>query len=120
MNLKYNSIGPSYYKLEGDKVSPCRDKSEIKLPHRFLSTTVFYGNYEVRVSTVFLSLDHDFTCSGEPVLFETMSFCEQIPSEVFQIERRYRSYDEAVEGHNEAILEAVKMVFQCWNLNEIL
>lgn len=49
---------------------------------------------EVRVSTVFLAIDHNWG-SGPPVLWETMVFGGPLDQE--QI--RYRSHDAAVVGH---------------------
>lgn len=61
---------------------------------RVLSTEIG----DVRVSTVFLGLDHSFG-EGAPVLFETMIF----GGEHDQYQDRYCSYDEAEKGHQEAI-----------------
>jgi len=49
---------------------------------------------EIRVSTVFLGLDHSFSGS-EPVLFETMIF----GGEHDQDQWRYKTWKEAVDGH---------------------
>lgn len=48
----------------------------------------------VRVSTVFLGLNHSFR-SGPPLLFETMIF----GGEHDQFQERYRTRDEALAGH---------------------
>lgn len=52
---------------------------------------------DVKVSTVFLGLDHSFG-DGEPLLFETMIF----GGEHDQYQDRYSTWDEAVEGHKKA------------------
>lgn len=57
---------------------------------------------EVKVSTVFLGLDHNWG-DGPPVLWETMIFGG--PHDEYQ--ERYTSHDEAVAGHTKA-LELVK------------
>ena len=49
---------------------------------------------DVRVSTVFLGLDHSFG-SGPPLLFETMVFGGPLDQE----QDRYSTWDEAVAGH---------------------
>lgn len=49
---------------------------------------------DVRVSTVFLAMDHSFE-GGAPILFETMVF----GGEFDQSQYRYRTWDEAVNGH---------------------
>lgn len=55
----------------------------------------------VRVSTVFLGLNHNFG-SGEPVLFETMIFGGPLDNETW----RYATYDQAERGHQEALTQA--------------
>ena len=53
---------------------------------------------DIRVSTVFLGLDHGFGAE-EPVLFETMIF----GGEYDEYCERYCTWDEAVEGHAKAV-----------------
>lgn len=48
------------------------------------------------VSTVFLALDHNFTGSGAPILWETMIF--PMGSMIEEYCARYTSYKEAVRG----------------------
>ena len=57
---------------------------------------------DVRVSTVFLGLDHSFF-GGKPLLFETMIFGGNND----QYQARYPTKEEALAGHGFA-LEAVK------------
>lgn len=57
---------------------------------------------DVKVSTVFLGLDHSFA-HGAPVLFETMVFGGPLDQE----QERYATRDEARAGHA-AMLERVK------------
>lgn len=52
----------------------------------------------IRVSTVFLGLDHGFG-PGAPVLWETMIFGG--PHDEYQ--ERYTSYDDALAGHARAV-----------------
>ncbi len=52
---------------------------------------------KVRVSTIFLGLDHSFN-GGKPVLFETMIF----GGKHNEYQERYSTWDEAVEGHKKA------------------
>ncbi len=60
---------------------------------------------QLRVSTVFLGVDSQFT-EGQPVLFETMVFKgEQLDWEYDGA--RYRTWEEAKAGH-EAIVELIK------------
>lgn len=55
------------------------------------------GNRRVRVSTVFLGVDHNFR-DGPPLLWETMIFGG--PHDGYQ--RRYSSRDAAYAGHQDA------------------
>lgn len=59
------------------------------------------------VSTVFLGVDHSLG-SGPPLLFETMIFEDGDMSGVFT--RRYSTYAEALEGHEESIREFFNVV----------
>jgi hypothetical protein len=53
----------------------------------------------VRVSTVFLGLDHNFGFGGLPILFETMIFGGEHDS----YQDRYSTREEAVIGHAKAL-----------------
>jgi len=53
----------------------------------------------VRVSTVFLGIDHNFSDLGPPLLFETMIFGG--PHDGYQ--DRYATRDEAIAGHARAL-----------------
>lgn len=59
---------------------------------------------KVRVSTVFLGLDHSFGADGPPLLFETMSFGKR-PFD--QEQTRCSTWDEAVLMHH-AMCERVR------------
>lgn len=58
----------------------------------------------LRVSTVFLGIDHGFSFPElvdiEPVLFETMVF-DSDGGNTYQ--RRYKSYDAAIRGHKRIV-----------------
>ena len=58
---------------------------------------------DIRISTVFLGLDHNFMFDGPPVLWETMIFGGQFDGE----QDRYTSYEDAVAGHA-AMVQKVK------------
>lgn len=51
----------------------------------------------VRVSTVFLGLDHNFRAAGPPILWETLVFGGVLDGEM----RRYASREAALLGHQE-------------------
>lgn len=56
------------------------------------------------ISTVFLVIDHSFG-RGDPILFETMIFYEGggVSPLAEQYMERYRSWDAAMAGHEEAV-----------------
>ncbi len=54
---------------------------------------------EVRVSTVFLGLDHNWRTKGPPILFETMAFGGSLDME----QERYATLKEAQEGHKRMV-----------------
>jgi len=58
---------------------------------------------DVRVSTVFLGLDHGFG-HGPPLLFETMVFVNGSSEGM----ARYATWDEAVEGHQRMVMQVFK------------
>jgi hypothetical protein len=72
----------------------------------------------LRVSTVFLGLDHNFDKIGPPVVFETMIFSRSEWSEEYC--ERYSSWDAAVAGHRRAVFWAYTHVWiqirSLWNL----
>ena len=53
----------------------------------------------VRVSTVFLGIDHSFDPGDPPLLFETLIFGGQHDGEMW----RYETWDEAEAGHARAV-----------------
>jgi hypothetical protein len=59
---------------------------------------------DVRVSTVFLGLDHNFHDRGLPILFETMAFIghDSVGCE------HYSTWAEAEEGHANMVAEVFK------------
>jgi hypothetical protein len=62
---------------------------------------------KVRVSTVFLALDHNFWGQGPPVLWETMVFGGPLDGE----QARYTSHADAFVGHQEMcrrVMEALR------------
>lgn len=55
---------------------------------------------KLRVSTIFLSFDHNFIPGGPPVLWETMIFKNGM-GDVYT--ERYTNYDAALAGHKRAV-----------------
>jgi hypothetical protein len=91
-----------YWRLDGHKPVPCSLKEwallyEKDREWRRVAATDLPGN--VRVSTVFLGLDHRFGDEGPPVLFETMVFGLD---DADDYETRCSTWDEAVAMHEAA------------------
>lgn len=86
-----------YYKLVGKVPTPC-SMSELadafNNDSRILKKTRIG---DVEVSTVFLCIDHSFSDTAQPILFETLVFGGKLDGEV----NRYSDYDKALEGHEE-------------------
>lgn len=58
---------------------------------------------EYWVSTVFLGLDHNYSNTGPPVLFETMVFSSKGEYNSDERMQRYCTYEEAERGHNRLV-----------------
>jgi len=56
---------------------------------------------DIRISTVFLTIDHRFSGKGPPILWETMIFGG--PDELDEYQRRYTSRADALVGHETAV-----------------
>jgi hypothetical protein len=54
---------------------------------------------KIRISTVFLGINHNFSSTGPPILFETMIFGGKHD----QYQRRYSTWEQANKGHQEAL-----------------
>lgn len=104
------------YKMNPDKsVSPITDDMEhLETIMNFETRRVALSEcrksteceYKIRVSTVFLVLDHNYSGEGEPILFETMVFGH--PKEEDNPMFRYTTYKEALEGHHKVVADLAK------------
>jgi hypothetical protein len=96
-----------YYKLNPDhSVTPISDPMEWARMFEDIDTRRVdetYLNDDIRVSTVFLGLDHSFG-HGPPLIFETMIF----GGEHDQAQWRYSTWEQAVKGHRIAVERARK------------
>ncbi len=72
--------------------------------YKVCGNTFKIGNDSVKVSTVFLNIDHGDGI-GDPILFETMVF----GGEYDGYQERYCTYDEAILGH-EKVCDFVDVV----------
>lgn len=92
---------PLYYRLEGETPVPTDRFTQEDFERRWqLVDTAFFGL--VRVSTVFLGIDHRFGGDGPPVLFETMIFGGPLD----QYQRRCTSMAGARLMHSIAVRKA--------------
>jgi hypothetical protein len=92
------------YKLDADGKTPilCHDLMEWATSFEDESSRVVKQEdvaEGVKVSTVFLGLDHQWQPTGPPLLWETMIFGG--PHDEYQT--HYSSYDDAVAGHAKAV-----------------
>ena len=100
----------NYYKLEDKNVVQCKDMMEWAA---WYETACLTGDRHValdfiagiRVSTVFLGIDHNFSMSGRPILFETAVFVGRWGRDVDMF--RYCIYEDAEAGHKK-IVEEIK------------
>src|SRR5215468_4686936 len=102
-----------YWKLDGKLAVPCDDVIEwgqwMETANRRVALTEVGP---LRVSTVFIGLDHNFFAhSDRPLIFETMIFGTDAKHETSESYcGRYSTWDEAEKGHAEAIKVAQAMV----------
>lgn len=96
-----------WYKLNEDHSVELLPDGEYPTQGAFTSPTKHVGNDylgDQRISTVFLHFDHSLnfgnpTETSDPILFESMIFGG--PHNEYQ--RRYYTYNEALEGHNNLV-----------------
>jgi hypothetical protein len=109
-----NSIGK--YILDGHTPVPCDDLDTWAQFVEQGTRRVAFDQVtpEVRVSTIFLALDHDFSFEDHPpILFETMVFGGALN----HFQERYCTWDEAELGH-QAILANVIEVEELERMNK--
>jgi hypothetical protein len=86
------------YILDGQIPIPVGDLVEwaqwFEKADRHVAQDVIEG---IRISTVFLGLDHSFGRTPYPILFETMVFGGKFDQEC----ERYATWEQAVVGHNQ-------------------
>jgi len=91
---------PIHYKLDGHRAIPCESIFEwaewyARADRRVAETWIG----DVRISTVFLSLDHNPFADSDPALFETMVFADDQTHQMC----RYFIWEEAEVGHAEMV-----------------
>ena len=70
----------------------------------------------VKVSTVFLGIDHNFGDKGPPILFETMIFGGSLDEEM----DRYSTWEEAEAGHKRMVTKAKAAIANCQPSSEVI
>ncbi len=87
-----------HYKLDGRRAVPCDSMVEWSAWYEVADRRVAETWIDdVRISTVFLGLDHNPVPGADPALFETMVFADDTTHEM----RRYFIWEEAEAGHAE-------------------
>jgi hypothetical protein len=90
------------YRLDGKRAVPVADMVEWSRAFETMDRRVALTHVGgVRVSTVFLALDHGWG-DGPPILFESMVFADDESHEDIEM-RRYSTWEEAEEGHAELV-----------------
>jgi len=96
MRRKFSSVTGQQYILRGKKPVRCDNIFKwsrfMDKKNRHVANT-YIGS--VRISTVFLALNHNFSDKASPLLFETMVF----GGELDLCLERYRTWDGAAAGH---------------------
>jgi len=91
------------YKLEGKTPVRCEDLEEwarwFQAADRHVAETMVGS---VRISTVFLGIDHNFRHEGPPILFETLVFGAELP-DLDESMWRYSTWAEAERMHAEIV-----------------
>jgi hypothetical protein len=91
-----------YYILEGHEAKPCDAMTWGKWFEKNDRHVADEKIGDVRISTVFLGLNHSFD-NGEPLLFETLVFGGELDQEM----DRYFTWEQAETGHKKMV-ERVK------------
>ena len=99
------STDASYFKLDGKTPVKITQKEYMILISKNDTHTIqktIINNFSKQycwISTIFLGVDPSCPEDEEPILFETMIFDGALD----RVSRRYISWDEAMDGHQEAI-----------------
>lgn len=88
------------FTLDGHKAVPCEDLMDwakwYEDADRHIADTVIG---DIRVSTVFLGINHEWDPGKPPLLFETMMFGGEYDEDMW----RYSTWEEAEAGHEKAV-----------------
>jgi hypothetical protein len=93
-----------YYILDGHKVVACDMMTWARWFESADRHVKLTEQGDVRISTVFLGLDHRFSGKGRPIVFETMVFQGTHGDDT----ERYCTWDEAEAGHARWVAKVFK------------
>lgn len=68
----------------------------------------------LRVSTVWLGIDHSFGAEGPPIIFETIVF-NAGHEELSTFTKRYSTLKEAKKGHKDTVKEISPSFYSLWS-----
>ena len=95
-----------YYDMDGNPISLMEWSHIYSNADRTIgSDVVIHGEHIVRVSTVYLGLDHSFF-GGIPLIFETMMFSTD--ESIDQGQWRYATKEQAIRGHADVLAQVTK------------
>lgn len=100
------STRPSYYVLDENRQPVPADVDSWAKRRKRVALTELSGG--IRVSTVFLGLDHSFSDEGPPILFETLVFEGPLDGHML----RYATWAAAKIGHAR-IVDEVRAAIAC-------
>jgi hypothetical protein len=111
--MEYTEMPYYMYILDGHTPIPTDEvftwSTWFEEANRHVAKTTLEGG--IYVSTVFLGIDHSWTESGPPILFETMVFDPRRPrleQWVEEYTRRYTTWEEAEAGHKQVVEEVLR------------
>lgn len=91
---------PLFYLLDGQTPVVCDDIQEWGQKFGGVDRRVALDEIDdIRISTVFLGLDHNYSSYGPPLLFETMVFISDDSERC----ERYATWDAAAAGHKQIV-----------------
>lgn len=99
-----NKYGNDYYDRNGNPLPSIQAWSALHKNREYQSVSQTEIDEDVRVSTVWLGLDHNFYGEGPPLIFETMIFGGPLND----YQERYSTEEQARTGHNAAVKLAIQ------------
>jgi hypothetical protein len=101
---------PMYYGLNGEPLT-LRQWADLlgSNKRRVALDALTWGTVSaMRISTVYLGIDHNFLLTGPPLIFETMVFGEEGWAD--EACYRWSTLDEAQRGHEKVVLDLIALI----------